>query len=91
MTAKSRKNLLLLLAAATFGLALYNNLLARRALAARPLGRFIHLRGTKLHFLEAGHGQPLLLLHGNGASAEDFKTSGIFGRAAARYRVLAFD
>ncbi|MBZ9883690.1 alpha/beta hydrolase [Mesorhizobium sp. CA10] len=91
MTAKFRKNLLLLLAAAAVGLSLYNGQLARRALAARPLGRFIHLRGTKLHFLEAGNGQPLLLLHGNGASAEDFTTSGIFGRAAARYRVLAFD
>ncbi|TGT74902.1 alpha/beta hydrolase [bacterium M00.F.Ca.ET.159.01.1.1] len=91
MTAKSRKNLLLLLAAATVGLSLYNGQLARRALAVRPLGRFIHLQGTKLHFLEAGSGQPLLLLHGNGASAEDFTTSGIFDRAAARYRVLAFD
>ncbi|TGS19161.1 alpha/beta hydrolase [Mesorhizobium sp. M2E.F.Ca.ET.209.01.1.1] len=91
MTAKSRKNLLLLLAATTAGLALYNNLLARRALDARLLGRFIDLGGTKLHFLEAGNGQPLLLLHGNGASAEDFTTSGIFDRAAARYRVLAFD
>lgn len=91
MTAKSRKNLLLLLAATTAGLALYNNLLARRALDARLLGRFIYLGGTKLHFLEAGNGQPLLLLHGNGASAEDFTTSGIFDRAAARYRVLAFD
>ncbi|WP_245489406.1 MULTISPECIES: alpha/beta hydrolase [unclassified Mesorhizobium] len=60
-------------------------------MAVRPLGRFIHLQGTKLHFLEAGSGQPLLLLHGNGASAEDFTTSGIFDRAAARYRVLAFD
>jgi pimeloyl-ACP methyl ester carboxylesterase len=60
-------------------------------LAGRPLGRFVHLRGTKLHFLEAGHGQPLLLLHGNGASAEDFTTSGILDKAAARYRVLAFD
>ncbi|TPJ37000.1 alpha/beta hydrolase [Mesorhizobium sp. B2-8-3] len=91
MTTRSKRNLLLLLAAATAGLALYNNLLARRALAGRPLGRFIHLRGTKLHFLEAGHGQPLLLLHGNGASAEDFTTSGIFDKAAAKYRVLAFD
>jgi pimeloyl-ACP methyl ester carboxylesterase len=91
MTAKSRKSLLLLLAATTAGLALYNNLLARRALDARLLGRFIYLGGTKLHFLEAGNGQPLLLLHGNGASAEDFTTSGIFDRAAARYRVLAFD
>ncbi|PBC06978.1 alpha/beta hydrolase [Mesorhizobium sp. WSM3859] len=91
MTAKSRKNLLLLLAATTTGLALYNNLLARRALGARLRGRFIYLGGTKLHFLEAGNGQPLLLLHGNGASAEDFTTSGIFEKAAARYRVLAFD
>ncbi|RWB72403.1 MAG: alpha/beta hydrolase [Mesorhizobium sp.] len=90
-TARPRKYLFLFLAAATVGLALYNNILARRALAGRPLGRFVHLRGTKLHFLEVGHGQPLLLLHGNGASAQDFTTSGIFDRAAARYRVLAFD
>ncbi|TPI12946.1 alpha/beta hydrolase [Mesorhizobium sp. B4-1-3] len=91
MTTRSRRNLLLLLAAATAGLALYNNLLARRTLAGRTPGRFVHLRGTKLHFREAGHGKPLLLLHGNGASAEDFTTSGIFGKAAARYRVLALD
>ncbi|TGU36059.1 alpha/beta hydrolase [bacterium M00.F.Ca.ET.156.01.1.1] len=61
------------------------------AVAKLGIERFIHLQGTKLHFLEAGSGQPLLLLHGNGASAEDFTTSGIFDRAAARYRVLAFD
>ncbi|WP_246676358.1 MULTISPECIES: alpha/beta hydrolase [unclassified Mesorhizobium] len=30
-------------------------------------------------------------MHGNGASAEDFMTSGIFGEAAGKYRVLAFD
>ncbi|CDX45009.1 Alpha/beta hydrolase fold protein [Mesorhizobium plurifarium] len=91
MTVKPRRNLLLSLAAAAVGLALYNHRLARRALAARLLGRFIHLRGAKLHFLEAGRGRPLLLLHGNGASAEDFATSGIFDKAAAKYRVLAFD
>ncbi|MGX7877447.1 alpha/beta fold hydrolase [Mesorhizobium sp. ORM6] len=33
----------------------------------------------------------MLLLHGNGASAQDFATSGIFDKAAAKYRVLAFD
>jgi pimeloyl-ACP methyl ester carboxylesterase len=91
MTAKPGKNLLLLLAAAAVGLALYNNLLARRALAGRPPGRSIRLCGTELHFLEAGRGQPLLLLHGNGASVEDFTTSGIFDKAAAKYHVLAFD
>lgn len=81
----------MLLAAATVGLGLYNGLLASRALAACPRWSFIHHRGTKLHFLEAGHGQSLLVLHGNGASAEDFTTSGIFDKAAATYHVLAFD
>ncbi|MER9655108.1 alpha/beta hydrolase [Mesorhizobium sp. M0152] len=44
-----------------------------------------------LHFFEAGTGMPLLLLHGNGSIAEDFKSSGIFDLAANSYRVLAFD
>ncbi|WP_246673854.1 alpha/beta hydrolase [Mesorhizobium sp. B2-7-3] len=34
---------------------------------------------------------PLILLHGNGSMAQDFKSSGIFDQAAKTYRVLAFD
>lgn len=84
-------NILLLLAAAMLALTLRNSLLARRALARCRPGRFVQVCGTKLHFLEAGGGRSLLLLHGNGASAEDFTTSGIFDSAAVRYHVLAFD
>ncbi|CDX21517.1 Alpha/beta hydrolase fold protein [Mesorhizobium sp. ORS 3324] len=81
----------LLLIAAAAGLALYNGLRARRALRGRRLGRFVDVDGVRLHLLEQGRGMPLLLLHGNGASAEDFKTSCILDQAAAGYRVLAFD
>lgn len=63
---------------------------ARRALLSSQRGRFVEVGGVRLHFLEQGSGTPLLL-HGNGASVEDFTTSGLFGAAAARYRVLAFD
>lgn len=91
MTATSKHKVLLLLAVMMAGLALCNNLLARRALGGRQRGRFVQLRRTRLHFLEAGRGQPLLLLHGNGSSAEDFTTSGIFEKAATKHHVLAFD
>ncbi|TJX62528.1 MAG: alpha/beta hydrolase [Mesorhizobium sp.] len=80
------------LGAATIAcLALANASRARRALLGRRPGKFIEVNGTCLHFLEAGVGMPLLLLHGNGASVEDFTTSGIFGQAAEKYRVVAFD
>src|SRR5207237_6296984 len=53
--------------------------------------RFINIEGVQLHVVEKGQGRPLLLLHGNGSSVEDFTTSGILDMAAAKYRVLAFD
>ncbi|WFP62202.1 alpha/beta hydrolase [Mesorhizobium sp. WSM4904] len=82
---------ILLLAAAAAALALHNGLRSRRALRGRRFGRFVEVGGARLHVIEDGLGAPLLLLHGNGASAEDFTTSGIFGKAAASYRVVAFD
>ncbi|PBB40330.1 alpha/beta hydrolase [Mesorhizobium sp. WSM3866] len=84
-------DVVLLLAAAAAGLALYNGLRARRALRGRRFGRFVEVDGARLHLIEDGQGMPLLLLHGNGSSAEDFTTSGIVDKAAADYRVLAFD
>jgi pimeloyl-ACP methyl ester carboxylesterase len=67
----------------------------RRALKAEtehpPTGRFIDVAGVRLHFLERGRGTPVVLLHGNGALAQDFRGSGVFDRLAAHYRVVAFD
>lgn len=64
----------------------------RRAEAEHPpRGRFIEVEGVRLHYLERGAGEPLVLLHGNGTMAEDFELSGLLDMAANRYRVIAFD
>jgi pimeloyl-ACP methyl ester carboxylesterase len=69
---------------------------ARQAEAAErrypPRGRFVEIGGIRLHYLEDGAGDPpVVLLHGNGAMAEDFLLSGLFEELARRRRVVAFD
>ncbi len=56
-----------------------------------PAGRFIEIDGVRLHYLEQGAGAPVVLLHGNGARAEDFVACGLMGQLAANHRVIAFD
>ena len=45
----------------------------------------------RLHYVERGSGEPLVLLHGNGSMIQDFESSGLLDMAAAKYRVIAFD
>jgi non-heme chloroperoxidase len=45
--------------------------------------------GTTLSYQEAGHGQPLVLVHGWSQSAEQFRYQ--FDAFAAKYHVVAFD
>jgi pimeloyl-ACP methyl ester carboxylesterase len=56
-----------------------------------PMGRFIEVDGVRLHYVESGEGQPLVLLHGNGTMAQDFDISGLTELASQQYRVIAFD
>ncbi|PWC27718.1 alpha/beta hydrolase [Pseudoroseomonas aestuarii] len=73
-------------------LALGNRVAARRAERRHaPQGHFVTVGGVRLHYLDEGQGQPVVLLHGNGATVEDFRASGVLGGLARRYRVLAFD
>lgn len=78
-------------AAALFGLTLYNRIRAREGVSAPAPGDFIDVDGIGLHFLDRGQGMPLVLLHGNGSSLEDFDSSGIVDRTALTYRVIALD
>ncbi len=72
--------------------AIVNRQLATRAeRRSRPIGRFIEVNGVRLHYLERGKGNPLVLLHGNGGMIQDFETSGLIEIAAKRYRVIVFD
>jgi pimeloyl-ACP methyl ester carboxylesterase len=83
------------IALALAGAALANHLIARRSERRHPpLGRFIAVEGLRLHVLDLGDpkGSPVVLLHGNGASVEDFTSSGLpEALAAAGHRVLVFD
>jgi pimeloyl-ACP methyl ester carboxylesterase len=56
-----------------------------------PQGRFVEIDGVRLHYVERGTGQPLVLLHGNGSMIQDFESAGLIDLAARNYRVIAFD
>jgi hypothetical protein len=79
--------------AAALGItALYSAAKAREAEDRyAPIGRFITVNGVRLHYIERGEGEPLVLIHGNGTMAEDFLVSGIVDELAERYRVIIID
>jgi len=56
-----------------------------------PVGRFMEVDGVRLHYVERGQGQALLLLHGDGGMIQDFEVSGLLDEAAQNYRVIVFD
>jgi pimeloyl-ACP methyl ester carboxylesterase len=72
--------------------ALVNRHLARKAeLDNPPTGQFVEVDGVRLHYVERGSGEPLVLLHGNGSMIQDFESSGLADLAAKNYRVIIFD
>lgn len=79
--------------AAALAAAALANVLAAKWFERRhpPMGRFVEADGVRLHYLERGAGTPVVLLHGNVVTAEDFVLSGLFGRLAQNHRVIAFD
>jgi pimeloyl-ACP methyl ester carboxylesterase len=56
-----------------------------------PEGRFLDVDGVRLHYVESGAGDAVVLLHGNGSMIQDFKSSGLIDLAAKDYRVIVFD
>lgn len=79
-------------AAALAATALYNARRTRRAERENPpRGRFVEVDGVRLHVLEAGDGPPVLLIHGNVVTAEDFAVGGLIDRLARHHRVVAID
>lgn len=71
---------------------LVNALIARRTERRHPpTGQFIEMRGVRLHYIDRGSGTPIVLLHGNGAMADDFQISGLIETFSRDHRVIAFD
>ena len=88
----STSAILVATAAALATMTAYNVYRARKTEREHPrTGRFVTVDGVKLHYIEKGEGSPVVLLHGNVVTSEDFQTSGVLDLLAARHRVIAFD
>ena len=73
-------------------LAIVNYAVARAAERKHPpAGSFIEIDGIKLHYSDRGQGPPVLLLHGNAVTGDDYNTSGVAERLLPNHRVIIFD
>jgi pimeloyl-ACP methyl ester carboxylesterase len=52
--------------------------------------QYITIEGAKIHYVEAGSGQAVVLLHGNDGTLQDF-TMSLFDQLATKYRTVTFD
>jgi pimeloyl-ACP methyl ester carboxylesterase len=73
------------------GLYVYSDREVHRAEAEYPpIGQFVTVDSTKLHYLAQGNGQPVVFLHGSSGQVQDFSMS-IFDLLPTRYQAIAFD
>src|SRR3954452_13273017 len=56
-----------------------------------PIGHFLDVDGVRLHYIERGQGDPVVLIHGNGTLIQDFIVSGLVDGLSERHRVIVFD
>ncbi len=79
-------------AAALVAGAAVNIAFARRTERLNPAGgHFIDVGNSRLHYTDDGQGPPVVLVHGNGVTAHDWKSSGLIDALARTHRVIAFD
>lgn len=55
-----------------------------------PVGKFVQVDGTPVHYVQKGIGPDVVLIHGAGGNLRDF-TFDLVGKLAPHYRVTAFD
>jgi pimeloyl-ACP methyl ester carboxylesterase len=88
----SNQSVLVAVAASIAALAVLNHALARRAERRNPpKGSFIEVDGVWLHYSDRGTGRPVVLLHGNAVTGDDYNTSGVAEQLLDTCRVIIFD
>src|SRR5262245_30248525 len=65
-------------------------LLSAPALAADD-GRYADFGGVKIHYIDRGRGEPIVLLHGGTSNLESWITTGVIANLQKDFRVIAFD
>jgi pimeloyl-ACP methyl ester carboxylesterase len=56
---------------------------------SQATSKFVTVEGTRLHFVIAGAGRPVVLIHGNPGSGQDWTR--VFSPLSARRKAIAFD
>ncbi|MGF1659023.1 MAG: alpha/beta fold hydrolase [Rubrimonas sp.] len=64
---------------------------ARAEATHPPIGRFVEAAGVQLHYVEAGEGPPVVLIHGASGNLRDFSFDLLDRMARAGFRAIAFD
>src|SRR4051812_25152727 len=73
-------------------LAVGNHLIARWTERRHPpQGAFMNVDGVRLHYSDRGEGSPIVLIHGNAVSGDDWNTSGVDELLLRSHRVIIFD
>ncbi len=54
-----------------------------------PEGAYVSVDGVDLHYVERGEGPPVVLIHGNAVSLEDFEASGLIDQLASSRWLVA--
>src|SRR3954464_5048556 len=79
-------------ATALAALAVANHLIARRTERRHPpKGSFLVVDGVRLHYSDQGEGSPVVLIHGNAVTGDDWNTSGVAELLVQTHRVIIFD
>ena len=66
-----------------------NSSLEAQSERSQSTSKFVTVEGTRLHFVTRGEGRPVVLIHGNPGSTQDWTR--VFGPLAALHKVIAFD
>jgi pimeloyl-ACP methyl ester carboxylesterase len=91
-TPKTRSTAALAGATALAALAVANQLMGRRAERRHPpRGSFLVVDGVRLHYSDRGQGSPVVLIHGNAVTGDDWNTSGVAELLLRSHRVIIFD
>ena len=76
---------------AGFGLFAFTAWTAWRVEKGMPArGQFVDVDGARIHYIEAGSGTPILMIHGLGGQLLNFRHS-LFGKLPGTHRVVAID
>lgn len=54
-------------------------------------GKYVDFDGVKIHYIDRGKGEPIVLLHGGTSSLESWIRTGVVANLEKDFRVIAFD